>query len=224
MRFGWGGLASVLLPSPRVLNATDIPIWANLLDTTLLKGRAGEAFVENVFRQSGYRVSRVGRESHVQHLLKTGKAEFLPDFLVWKPVAQEPGGPPLHRLFCVEVKYRSDVEAFLRRFEGSPMSEASAQWPELKVVIVTDRPKDGRACFQLLDLARQTPGTPLHTIDLHEAEDLAVSQTAVKEHEELVRSVFTLLAERSRPPRRPTRKPPVKAASFLLAFLASFLV
>lgn len=208
-----------------MLRATEIPAWTQLLDTRLLKGRAGEAFVENVFQQSGYRVSRVGRESHVQQLLKEGKAEFLPDFLVWKPVSRAEG-PTLHRLFCVEVKYRADVEGFLRRFDGGPLAGVSGQWPDLKVVIVTDHPAPGRSCFQLLDFAQQSPGAPLHTVDLHTASELEISRTAIEENEELVRGVFTMLAAKSLPARAdgPPRKPPVKVASFLLAFLASFLV
>ena len=208
-----------------MLRATEIPAWTQLLDTRLLKGRAGEAFVENVFRQSGYRVSRVGRESHVQQLLKEGKAEFLPDFLVWKPVSGAEG-PTLHRLFCVEVKYRADVEGFLRRFDGGRLASASEQWPDLKVVIVTDRPVSGRSCFQLLDLVRQAPDATLHTVDLHTASELEINRAAIEEHEELVRGVFTLLASRSLPARAEgaPRKPPVKVPSFLLAFLASVLV
>jgi hypothetical protein len=55
---------------------------------------------------------------------------------------------------------------------------------------------------------------------------LIFNRAAIEEHEELVRGVFTLLATRSRPARAEGApgKPPVKVASFLLAFLASFLV
>ena len=132
----------------------------------------------------------------------------------------------LHRLFCVEVKYRADVEGFLRRLDGGAPAGASEQWPDLKVVIVTDRPAPGRSCFQLLDLARRAPDVPLHTVDLHTASELEINQAAIEEHQELVRGVFSLLATRSRPARAEAapRKPPVKVASFLLAFLASFLV
>jgi hypothetical protein len=131
-----------------------------------------------------------------------------------------------HRLFCVEVKYRADVEGFLRRLDGGAPAGASEQWPDLKVVIVTDRPAPGRSCFQLLDLARRAPDVPLHTVDLHTASELEINQAAIEEHQELVRGVFSLLATRSRPARAEAapRKPPVKVASFLLAFLASFLV
>src|SRR5437870_12428796 len=74
------------------------------VDISSLKGRIGEAFVESILRQSGFKVSRLGRESQVQQLLKTGGSEFLPDFLIWKPADQSRDGVPLHRLLRVEVK------------------------------------------------------------------------------------------------------------------------
>lgn len=49
-----------------------------------LKGRIAEAFVEAIFQRAGYSVSRVGRESQVQRLVKIGTDEFLPDFLIRK--------------------------------------------------------------------------------------------------------------------------------------------
>src|SRR6266567_4430838 len=44
-----------------------------------LKGRIGEAFVESILRRAGYKVSRIGRESQVQQMLRTGISEFLLD-------------------------------------------------------------------------------------------------------------------------------------------------
>ena len=38
-----------------------------------LKGRVAEALVENILHRAGYKIARVGRESQVQHMLKTGK-------------------------------------------------------------------------------------------------------------------------------------------------------
>src|SRR5215472_11839561 len=69
-----------------------------------LKGRVGEALVENILRRAGYKVARVGRESQVQHMLRTGISEFLPDFLVWKPVDPEKETvSSLNRVFSVAV-------------------------------------------------------------------------------------------------------------------------
>src|SRR5206468_1092350 len=75
------------------------------VDYGKLKGRIGEALVENIFHLAGYRVARLGRESYVQRLLKDGEDEFSPDFLVWKPVDGMPGA---FWLLNVEVKYRRD--------------------------------------------------------------------------------------------------------------------
>jgi len=43
-----------------------------------LKGRIGEAFVETVLRQAFYKVSRLGRESQLQHMFKNRKSERAP--------------------------------------------------------------------------------------------------------------------------------------------------
>ena len=106
-------------------------LYASMVDISSLKGRIGEAFVESILRQSGFKVSRLGRESQVQQLLKTGVSEFLPDFLLWKPADQSRDGLPLHRLLSVEVKYRSNVEEYLRRFGDELISRVGEQWSEL---------------------------------------------------------------------------------------------
>src|SRR5262245_40970240 len=85
------------------------------LDVSGLKGRIGEALVEGILREARFKVCRLGRESQVQQMLKIGSAEFLPDFLVWKPVDKSSDGSPLHRLLSIEVKYRGNIEEFLRR-------------------------------------------------------------------------------------------------------------
>ncbi len=188
------------------------------MDTNLLKGRVAEAFVEDLFRQSGYKVCRLGRESHVERLLKAGKAEFAPDFLTWKPVPQPSGGPPLHRLFCVEVKYRASIADFLRRPESQLLTEAGAQWPDLHVVIVTDRPEPGRSCFQLLVLAQPNPDAARATTDLHTTPCLGISEAASKEYETLVPQIFGHLQEQAREERTP-RKPLAKVPALEELFL-----
>lgn len=163
-----------------------------------LKGRVGEAFVENILRRAGYKVSRLGRESQVQQMLKTGISEFLPDFLVWKSVDRTKDGAPLTRVLSVEVKYRYNVPEFLQRFGGSFLSEVAAQWPELYVILVTDNPEPQRSCFQALDLRAYDPTVPLATRDLHEIGDLGIYRSTVEEYEELVKQVFTLLGAQLR--------------------------
>src|SRR5215475_7745717 len=106
------------------------------VDVNALKGRIGEALVEGILREARFKVSRLGRDTQVQRLLKTGSSEFLPDFLVWKPAEQLENGVPLHRLLSVEVKYRSNVEEFLRRFGDELISHVGEQWRELYVVLL----------------------------------------------------------------------------------------
>ncbi len=163
------------------------------VDVSGLKGRIGEALVEGILREARFKVSRLGRESQVQQLLKTGSSEFLPDFLIWKPVDQSRDGMPLHRLLSIEVKYRSNVEEFLRRFGEELISRMGEQWHELYVVLVTDHPAAGRSCFQVLDLREHAPGAPLGTIDLHEAQVFGINKSIIEEHERLVGELFSPL-------------------------------
>jgi hypothetical protein len=155
-----------------------------------LKGRIAEAFVEAIFRRAGYTVSRIGRESQVQRLIKIGSDEFLPDFLVRKPVGREKSDRPLHRLVPVEVKYRRDVTGFLRRYGQELFSRVSPHWPDLCFVFVTDSPEPGRSCFQLLDLWRRDA---FELRDLETVADLDIYATTVQEYEGLVLKIFPLL-------------------------------
>ena len=158
-----------------------------------------------------YKVCRVGRESLVEQLLKNGKSLFRPDFLVWKPVEGADAGAPLHRLFCVEVKYRADIDEFLRR-SGGPLGQATAEWPDLYVVLVTDDPAPGRSCFQILD--PRAAGGAAGTIDLHLVERLDIWKKTVEEYEGLVRHVFSLLGAAPGTAASPARarKPAIKLA------------
>ena len=158
-----------------------------------LKGRIAEAFVEAIFRRAGYRVSRAGRESQFQRMVKIGADGFLPDFLLHRPAGATPSGRPLHRLIPVEVKYRASVEEFLSSHGDELLSRVGEQWPELCIVFVTDRPASGRACFQVIDLATTRPGERLVSVDLHAVRDLDIYPTTVQEYEGLVRQIFPIL-------------------------------
>ena len=158
-----------------------------------LKGRIAEAFVEAIFRRAGYRVSRAGRESQFQRMIRIGSDSFLPDFLLHKPAGETPTGRPLHRLIPVEVKYRASVEDFLRSHGDELVALVGAQWPELCIAFVTDHPPTGRSCFQILDLAAVRPGEPLVSVDLHYVRDLDIYLSTVQEYEGLVRQIFPLL-------------------------------
>jgi hypothetical protein len=177
-----------------------------------LKGRIGEAFVETVLRQAFYKVSRLGRESQLQHMFKSRRCEFLPDFLVWKGVGTSPEGAPLHRMLCVEVKYRANIQDYLRQHGAELLSDIGEDWPELYVIFVTDHPDEGRSCFQLLHLEGSDAGVPLSTTDLHEARSLGIRKDLVERQTELVTQIFSLLRASSAQKNSP-RKPPVKIPS-----------
>lgn len=163
--------------------------------------------MESIFRRAGYVVSRVGRESQVHRLIKIGSDDFLPDFLVRKEVRRDEAGRPLHRLLPLEVKYRHDIQWFLDRYGREFFETLSAQWPDLSVVFVTDRPVAGRSCFQIVDFAL---GRTAGLQDLHAVKDLGIFETTVREYESLVRQIFPLverpdLAAGETPPPQETR-------------------
>ncbi|HEV8531168.1 MAG TPA: hypothetical protein VGT00_07125 [Methylomirabilota bacterium] len=174
-----------------------------------LKGRIGEAFVESIFRRAGYKVSRIGRESQVQQMLRTGISEFLPDFLVWKSVEQTGGATSLNRTLTVEVKYRYNIPEFLQRFGGDFLLDVAEQWPELYVILVTDNPEPHRSCFQAIDLRGYRPQALVTTSDLHALPTLDIYRSTVEEYEGLVKEVFSLLGAHARGPELP-QKPPGK--------------
>jgi hypothetical protein len=174
------------------------------MDFNTLKGRIGEAFVERILYDAGYTVCRSGRESQAQRLFMTGEGEFLPDFFVWRSAEPASDGTPLHRLLSVEVKFRSNLQAFLRPSEVEPLLASAVHWPELYFVLVTDNPAPGRSCFQLLDLREADPDIPLAPVDLHQVHFLGVTKTLTDQFEQLLRQVFAPLQENKR-----LRKPPL---------------
>jgi hypothetical protein len=56
---------------------------------------------------------------------------------------------PLHRLVSTEVKYRRNVLGYLQHEGRRGLAEASC-WPDLYLILVTDRPEPERSCFQVL--------------------------------------------------------------------------
>jgi hypothetical protein len=153
-----------------------------------LKGRIAEALVEGIFQRAGYAVSRTGRESQVQGLLRNGRVEFLPDFLIRRSVTSSGSDRPLHCLVSIEVKFRRDLKTYLER-EGRKDLGRAASWPDLYLILVTDRPEPERSCFQVLD-PRRSDGA---TADLHAVHDLDIYESTVREYEGLVHKIFPLL-------------------------------
>jgi len=163
------------------------------VDVNNLKGRIAEALVESIFQRALYRVARVGRESHVQGLLKSGAGEFAPDFLVWKPVQGQEFERDLHRMMSIEVKYRSNLRAFVKNDLEPLVARVRGQWPELYCVLVTDDPGERRSCFQVFDVKEHVAGTDPVTLDLDQHRALDIYATTVREYEGLAREIFSLL-------------------------------
>ena len=182
------------------------------MDINILKGRIAEAFVEGILRRAGYQVALIGRESRVQHLLKVGRDQFLPDFLVWKPVDDPDSSWPPCRLAGIEVKYRRDIGAYLRRQFTEDSARVAQEWPELYFVLVTDQPEEGRSCFQAVRPHPAPHGQPLPTMDLHEVAALDIHKRNVEEHERLATQILPLLGAASRAAGDLPRKPAAKVA------------
>ena len=71
---------------------------------------------------------------------------------------------------------------------------AKRAWPDLLVILVTDRPDAGRSGFQVLDLARWQVGEPVTAVDLFAHPTLDIYRQNVEEDEALGRRIVTLLA------------------------------
>src|SRR5713226_5483927 len=124
----------------------------------LLEGRMDEALVEGIFRRAQYTVARVGREPQMPALIRTGRAEFMPAFVVWRALDEPSLGHHSYRLLAIEVKYRADLEDYLRLDSQSRSPEVARRWPELYEIIVTDRPAFGHSCFQTVHVSALSPG------------------------------------------------------------------
>jgi hypothetical protein len=161
-----------------------------------LKGRMAEALVEAIFRRAWYTVARVGRETQMPALMRAGRTEFMPDFVVWRALDEPSLGHHPYRLLAIEVKYRADLADYLRRASPSRSPEVARQWPELYEIIVTDRPEINRSCFQAVHVSALPDGTPPATIDLHLVPGLDIYRRTVEEYEGLVREIFPILGSR----------------------------
>ncbi len=170
------------------------------VDLDGIKGRIAEALVESIFRRARYRMVRCGKESDLPGTFKAGKDEDLaPDFFALKERTLSRETPGVYHTFMIEVKYRSDLPRYLalQEREGgrSVLARSKAKWPNLHIVFVTDHPEEGRSCFQALDLASYEPGDPVKTQELHEAEPFQIFPHNARDHEELAKNLFGLIAQ-----------------------------
>jgi hypothetical protein len=173
----------------------------------LLKGRMAEALVEAVVKRAKYTVARVGRETQMPALVRGGRAEFMPDFVVWRALDEPSLGHHSYRLLAIEVKYRADLEDYLRRDSPSRSAEVAQQWPELYEIIVTDRPQSGRSCFQAVHLSTLPADVTPVTLDLDRVPGLDIYRRTVEEYEGLVREIFPIFgSHRGSPDARAERE------------------
>lgn len=163
---------------------------------SLLKGRMAEALVEAVFKRARYTVARVGRETQMPALVRSGRTEFMPDFVVWRALDGPSLGHHSYHLVAIEVKYRADLADYLCRDSPSRSAEVAQQWPELYEILVTDRPEGGRSCFQVIQVSALQAGTMPVTLDLHQVSGLDIFRRTVEEYEGLVREIFPILGSR----------------------------
>lgn len=170
----------------------------------LVKGRMAEALVEAVLLESDYRVVRAGRESQVQATFGAVGDGHSADFVVWRQLEALSGGRPLHDVVVLEVKYRDQLERWLPHICEKLVRQRRERRSNLHIVLVTDRPGDGRSCFQLLRLADYTPGEPPVTQDLHEA-DLGIHAATIQKYEPYVQRMFAAVRD---PDRKPEGKLP----------------
>jgi hypothetical protein len=180
-----------------------VPGRRRSVDLRSIKGRLAETLVESIFRRALYRMTRFGRESDPRGILRLGRDEdFVPDFLALKGDLARRDAPGVYQTFTIEVKYRADLDRYLglqqRGGENSPLAKSKSKWPNLYVVFVTDRPGEGRSCFQALDARSYAPGEPVKTQPLYEIAALEIYPNNVIEHEELARQLFGLLSSLSR--------------------------
>jgi hypothetical protein len=159
------------------------------MDLLEAKSRIAKALVESIFRRARYTVSRFRGD---QTPLRFGRESFTPDFLVqWE-------GEP-HAAFPLEVKYRPFLEQFLaverQRGDRSIFAMTRRQWPQLRFILVTDRPQPGRSCFQVVSAEPDDTGERFRTVDLADLEELRIFRHNVEDHERLVQSIVGLLSD-----------------------------
>lgn len=160
------------------------------MDLLEAKNRVAEALVESIFRRARYEVVPYRRAGAGG--LRVGREDFSPDFSV-RPAEAGAGEE-----FLVEVKYHPHVGQFLsvesQRGERSLLQMTRRQWPDLYFILVSDRPEDGRSCFQAFPLSAWRPGAPCESVDLADVPELGIFPHNVADHEQLARRIFALLS------------------------------
>jgi len=118
---------------------------------------------------------------------------YLPDLLAWRQenTGGEQGDTPLYRFVAVEVKYRWNPDDLLRRPVPLELADAHRQWPDFRVVLVTDHPPEGRSCFQVV---RWNNAGVAESEDLVNA-GLDIYQGTIDIFSALLKEVFRVLSD-----------------------------
>ena len=114
------------------------------MDLVDIKGRIAVALVESIFRRAGFDVTGAASPEGVP---RPGREDVTPEFTVTRNRA---GGACQGR-WPVAVRYRAQPGQYLRieeqRGAQALVAGAKRAWPDLLVVLVTDRPAAGRSGF-----------------------------------------------------------------------------
>jgi len=162
------------------------------LDLLEAKSRIAEALVESIFRRARYTIAPHRREG-AGPALRVGREDLSPDFRV-----RIAGGDGI-REFPVHVRYHPQVDQFLavesQRGPRSVIRMAQRHWPDLRFILVSERPEGSRSCFQALDLtAHDAAGGAYRSRDLAAVAELGIFAHNVADHEELLRRIFAHLS------------------------------
>jgi hypothetical protein len=106
--------------------------------------------------------------------------------------------PGTYQTFMIEVKYRADLSRYLtlqaESGTKSVFARVKANWPNLWVVFVTDRPGEQRSCFQALDVSAYEPGATCEIVELRSIQQFDIYSQNIEQHEHLAIKLFGLLS------------------------------
>jgi len=159
------------------------------MDLFEVKSRIAQALVESIFRRARFEVTPFTGEALP---LRVGREDFSPNFRAAQ--VSEDGEA---REFLLEVKYHPAIEQYLsvenQRGKKSVFLMARQRWPNLYLILVSERPEPGRSCFQVVSPGSQEAGVPFATMDLHNEKELRLFHHNVEDHEKLLRGILALL-------------------------------
>lgn len=149
------------------------------------KARVAAALVESIFRRARFAVRPFRDDAR----LRFSREDLVPSFWVAVP------GDERADEFLIDVRYRPFVRPFIaleeQRRGSSIFLQARTRWPAIRFVIVTDHPEPGRSCFQAVTVRT---GEPLSTVDLFAVHEFNIFPHNVRDHEELLLRILTMLS------------------------------